>query len=102
MFAQTVHVENRNDEVKLSGALAKLLEEDPSISVEHDQSTQQMLLWGQGDQHLKIAAARLKEKYGVSIELQKPKVPTRRPSGNRRPSTRATRNSPGAMASSAM
>lgn len=75
VFAQTVHVENRNDEVKLSGALAKLLEEDPSISVEHDQSTQQMLLWGQGDQHLKIAAARLKEKYGVSIELQKPKVP---------------------------
>lgn len=75
VFAQAVHVENRNDEVKLSGALAKLQEEDPSVSVEHDQSTQQMLLWGQGDQHLKIAAARLKDKYGVSIELLKPKVP---------------------------
>lgn len=75
VFAQAVHVENRNDEVKLSGALAKLLEEDPSITIEHDQSTQQMLLWGQGDQHLKIAAARLKSKYGVSVELLSPKVP---------------------------
>jgi elongation factor G len=75
VFAQAVHVENRNDEVKLSSALAKLLEEDPSVSVDHDSSTHQMLLWGQGDQHLKIAAARLKSKYGVSVELLKPKVP---------------------------
>jgi len=75
VFAQAIHVENRNDEVKLSGALAKLLEEDPSLHVEHDQSTQQMLLWGQGDQHLKIAAARLKDKYGVRVELLRPKVP---------------------------
>lgn len=75
VFCQALHVENRNDEVKLSGAIAKLREEDPSITIEHDQSTHQMLLWGQGDQHLKIAAARLKGKYGVSVELQKPRVP---------------------------
>ncbi|WP_416898693.1 MAG: elongation factor G [Minwuia sp.] len=75
VFAQAVNVPNRNDEVKLSGALAKLREEDPSVTVEHDPVTHQMLLWGQGDQHLKIAAARLKSKYGVEVTLEKPRVP---------------------------
>ncbi|PJK28565.1 elongation factor G [Minwuia thermotolerans] len=75
VFALALNVENRNDEVKLSGALAKLMEEDPSLSVEQNESTRQMLLWGQGDQHLKVAVARLKSKYGVSVETEKPKVP---------------------------
>ena len=75
VFAQALHVENRSDEVKLSGALAKLREEDPSLTVDHDPVTHQMLLWGQGDQHLKIAVARLKEKYGVTVDLLKPRVP---------------------------
>lgn len=75
VYAQALNVENRNDEVKLSGALAKLMEEDPSLSVEQSESTHQMLLWGQGDQHLKVAVARLKSKFGVAVDLEPPKVP---------------------------
>ena len=66
---------DRSDEVKLTGALAKVVEEDPSLSLEQNQATQEMLLWGQGDIHLKIAFDRLKSKYGLAVETRLPKVP---------------------------
>jgi elongation factor G len=66
---------DRKDEVKLSAALAKLTEEDPSLSTEHNQDTHQLLLLGQGEMHLRVALKRLMRKYGVTVERRRRLVP---------------------------
>jgi elongation factor G len=66
---------DRKDEVKLSAALAKLTEEDPSLSTEHNQDTHQLLLLGQGEMHLRVALKRLMRKYGVTVERRRRQVP---------------------------
>jgi elongation factor G len=75
VYHLAVTAADRADEVKLSGAVAKVVEEDPSLSLEQNQDTQEMLLWGQGDIHLKIAFDRLKSKYGLDVVTRVPKVP---------------------------
>ena len=70
VYALAIQPVNRQDEVKLTGSLAKLIEEDPSLSVEHSQDTHQMLLWGQGNIHLQLAAERLKNKYHVEVATE--------------------------------
>lgn len=72
VFALGVAPVNRQDEVKLSSSIARLIEEDPSLSVEHNASTHQMLLWGQGEIHLKLAVDRLKSKFNVDVEVARP------------------------------
>jgi len=74
VFGLAISTANRNDEVKLSAALSKLIDEDPSLTFEQTTDTHQFLLWGQGDIHLKVAFARLKNKYGLTVEGQRPKV----------------------------
>lgn len=77
MYAFAVAAANRSDEVKLSGAFAKLTDEDPALQVEHDRETHQTLLWGQGEIHLRVALDRLKNKYNVQVEPQAPRTPYR-------------------------
>ncbi len=60
-------LKDRKDEVKLSAAVAKLVEEDPSLKVEHTTDTHQILLHGQGEMHLRVAIERLRRKYGIEI-----------------------------------
>ncbi len=72
VFSLAVAPKNRQDEVKLTSCIAKLIEEDPSLSVEHNASTHQMLLWGQGEIHLRLATERLKSKYNVDVETAPP------------------------------
>jgi elongation factor G len=66
---------NRNDEVKLSAAFAKLLDEDPGLRVESDPEMHQTLLWGQGEMHLRVALDRLKGKYHVEVHGTRPRTP---------------------------
>ena len=75
VFSGAIAVENRNDEVKLSAALAKLVEEDPSLSIEQNVDTHEFLLWGQGEIHLRIAIERLRNKYHLSASMKRPQVP---------------------------
>ena len=77
MYAFAVTAANRNDEVKLSGAFAKLTDEDPALQVEHDRETHQTLLWGQGEIHLRVALDRLKNKYNVEVAPHAPRTPYR-------------------------
>lgn len=70
VFGIGLGLKDRKDEVKLSSALAKLMEEDPSLSLEQNQDTHQMVLLGQGDMHLRVAGERLQRKYGVAVERQ--------------------------------
>ena len=77
MYAFAVTAANRNDEVKLSGAFAKLCDEDPALHVETDRETHQTLLWGQGEIHLRVALDRLKNKYHVEVTPEAPRTPYR-------------------------
>ncbi|MEA2938779.1 MAG: elongation factor, partial [Alphaproteobacteria bacterium] len=64
----------RKDDVKLGQALHRLLEEDPSISVVHNPEAHEVVAWGQGEMHLRVAAERLADRYGVVIATHKPSV----------------------------
>ncbi|EJW12521.1 Translation elongation factor G-related protein [Rhodovulum sp. PH10] len=64
----------RKDDVKLGQALAKLVDEDPSITVVQHQDTHEVILWGQGEMHLRVATERLADRFGVAIERHKPSV----------------------------
>ena len=77
MYAFAVAAENRNDEVKLSGAIAKLVDEDPSLRFEQDPELQQSLLWGQGEMHLRVALDRLRSKYHIGVQGRPPQTPYR-------------------------
>lgn len=66
---------DRKDEVKLSSAIGKLLEEDPSLSWEHRETTHELVLWGQGDIHLQLATDRLARKHKVPLKTHTPHVP---------------------------
>ncbi len=67
----------RKDEVKLSTALHKMAEEDPSLIVTHRQETGETLIGGQGEMHLRVAVERLTGKAGISVETRTATVPYR-------------------------
>ena len=75
VYGQAIAAANRNDEVKLSGALSKLIEEDPSYLVEHNQDTHEMVLHGQGEIHLRVAVARLQNRSAVEVQTSRPRIP---------------------------
>ncbi len=75
VYGLAISLKDRKDEVKLSAALSKLTEEDPALSLDHSQDTHQMVLWGQGEMHLRVALERLKRKYGVEAETGRRQVP---------------------------
>ncbi len=72
--ATAVAAQDRKDDVKLGQALAKLNEEDPSLSIVHNPLTHQMVLWGQGEMHLRVAVERLQDRFGVTIKQHAPPV----------------------------
>lgn len=75
VFALAITPVNRNDEVKLSGAMNKLLEEDPSLDWEQHGDTREIILWGQGEIHLQVALDRLRRKYNLNMTTHLPQVP---------------------------
>ncbi|MBK3731972.1 elongation factor G [Azospirillum brasilense] len=77
VFGLALHAQNRNDEVKLTAAIQKLVEEDPSLKLDQSTDTGELVLWGQGDIHLQIAMDRLRNKFNVSVKGVPPQVPYR-------------------------
>lgn len=75
VYALAITPQNRKDEVKLTEAMAKLLEEDPALYWEQKGDTQDVVLWGQGEIHLKVALDRLQRKYNLSMKTDLPRVP---------------------------
>jgi elongation factor G len=65
VYGLAISVSDRKDEVKLTSAIAKLIEEDPSLALEHNHDTHEMVLWGQGEMHLRVALEKLEGKFGV-------------------------------------
>jgi elongation factor G len=74
VLAIAISAKERKDDVKLGQALNKLAEEDPSITVVHNAETHEVVLWGQGEMHLRVATERLGDRFGVAIERRQPAV----------------------------
>jgi elongation factor G len=72
-----VEAVSRSDEDKLSSALTRLAAEDPSLRVERNAETHQVVLWVLGEAHVEVALDRLKNRYGVSVEQCELVVPLR-------------------------
>lgn len=76
-LSMAVRVKQKGDESKISGALQRLMEEDPTIGYEVNSETVEQVLSGLGEQHLDVVCAKLKNKFGVEITLADPRIPYR-------------------------
>ena len=77
LFAVALAAKNHKDDVRLSSALGKLVEEDPGLLLTHDAEAKQVLLAGQGEGHVRLALERLRRRYGVEIDTDQPRTPYR-------------------------
>jgi elongation factor G len=75
VFGLAIAAKEKKDEVKLTAAIAKIIEEDPSISLTHSQDMGEMVLWGQGEMHLRVALERLVRKYGIDASTRPRQIP---------------------------
>ena len=76
-LTMAVYPLKKGDEEKISQGLSRLKEEDPTIRFEYNTETKESQLSGLGEQHLDVIKTKLKQKFGVDIELKLPKVPYR-------------------------
>jgi elongation factor G len=74
VLALAVSAAERKDDVKLGLALAKLADEDPSLTVLHNADVGEIVLWGQGEMHLRVALERLQNRFGVKVHTHPPRV----------------------------
>jgi elongation factor G len=74
VLAIAVHAKERKDDVKLGAAFSKLTEEDPSLAIVHDPETHEVVIWGQGEMHLRVATERLSERFQVPVSTRPPTV----------------------------
>ena len=74
VLALAVNAKERKDDVKLGVAFTKLTEEDPSISVVHNAESHEVVIWGQGEMHLRVASERLGDRYAVPVSTRPPAV----------------------------
>jgi elongation factor G len=77
MHALALTLNQRGQEKKLSDGLHKLATEDPSLAIEHDPQTNETIIKGMGELHLRLALERLREEFAVEVETHAPKVPYR-------------------------
>ncbi len=75
VFGLAIASEKRADDVKLTGAIGKLIEEEPTLELEQNADTQEMVLWGQGDIHLQIAMDRLRNRHNLAVNGRPAAVP---------------------------
>ncbi|MBQ7302066.1 MAG: elongation factor G [Clostridia bacterium] len=73
-LSMAVYAKNKGEEEKVAQGLARLSEEDPTISMEQNTETREMILSGLGEQHLDVVVSKLKSKFGVDVILEVPKV----------------------------
>jgi len=75
VFGLAIAAKEKKDEVKLTAGLAKVIEEDPSLNLSHSQDMGEMVLWGQGEMHLRVALERLVRKYGIDASTSPRQIP---------------------------
>ena len=77
VLSYAIEPKSRGDEEKISTALQRLQEEDPTIRYARDPQTGQLLLSGQGQLHIEVTVAKLKRRFGVEVNLKLPRIPYR-------------------------
>ncbi len=76
-FSVAIAPKNKGDEDKLGTAMSKILSEDPTLSLEKNLETNQNIFTGVGELQLDVAVSKMKDRYGVEVEVETPKVPYR-------------------------
>lgn len=76
-FSVAIEPKSKKDEDKLSGAVGRILEEDPTIVVEKNSETKQTIMKTMGDTHLEIIMEKLAKKYGVEVVSKEMRIPYR-------------------------
>lgn len=74
VLGKAIAAKERKDEVKLTSAVQKIMDEDPSLSLSHNQEAGEMVLHGQGEMHLRVAMERLTGKFAIDVETHEPRV----------------------------
>jgi elongation factor G len=77
VLSYAIEPRSRGDEDKISSAMHRLEEEDPSIKYVRDPQTNELLLAGQGQLHIEVTVAKLKRRFGVEVNLKPPRIPYR-------------------------
>ena len=77
MVGLAVTPKSRGDETKLSGALNKVVEEDPTFSLDRDAQTKELVMTGMSELHLMVIQERLKRRDKLEVETKEPKIPFR-------------------------
>ncbi|BCS34575.1 elongation factor G [Luteitalea sp. TBR-22] len=75
LMSYALEPKTRGDEDKISTALHRLQEEDPTIRTDRDPRTHEQLISGQGQMHLEVTVAKLKRRFGVEVTLKLPRIP---------------------------
>ncbi len=70
-----VEPKSKGDEEKITASLARLIEEDPTIRLQRDEQTKELILFGMGQTHIEVTVDKLKRKFGVEVNLKTPKIP---------------------------
>jgi elongation factor G len=69
-----IEPKTRADEDRISQATHRIIEEDPTVRIERDPDTAQLLISGNGELHVRIITERLKKRYNVDVDLKPPKI----------------------------
>jgi elongation factor G len=77
VYAIAIRSKERKDDVKLSSALHRLVEEDPSLKLEHNQDSSETVISGHGEMHLRVTVERLEGKFQIALESHAPQIPYR-------------------------
>jgi elongation factor G len=77
VLSYAIEPRSRGDEDKISTAMHRLEEEDPTIRYARDSQTKELLLSGQGQLHIEVTVAKLKRRFGVEVNLKPPRIPYR-------------------------
>ena len=77
VISYAIEPKSRGDEEKISTALHRLQEEDPTVTYTRDAQTKELLIAGQGQSHIEVTVAKLKRRFGVEVILKLPRIPYR-------------------------
>jgi len=77
MYSLAISPKSRGDEQKISEALSKLGEEDPTFRAQRDTQTNETIISGIGDLHLRVVLAKMKQRFDLDVETRPPKIPYR-------------------------
>src|SRR5690606_21576696 len=77
VYALAMRPKERKDDVRLTAALQRMLQEDPSLTLEQNQDSSETIVSGHGEMHLRVTVERLEGKYQTAADTQPPRIPYR-------------------------